>query len=327
MVPDKFTKELLLRTATEIYAVTKPFMKGSDGEMMRDLARSIKDKYEAGEATRAMMAMGGYYMTHEGQLNIVGFSKWAHCGFPTITMGHKYAAALLSTSASPEAIDLARPPFPAFMIELPDKFLDIDDPNISGGRMWLRRLLVMEMEGDRGRVWGYVAYTDGTVSMYRHGQKTDELMPPTMDDEVFGDENDPFNYEVTDRDARVLILLGRLIVNTCLAMSDPSLVKAVGRSHKDWEKRSNEGPKRNNPQPVVRIFQVGKPVQHDLREAVGEYVNGQRRKLTVQVLVRGHYKTQHYGRGNSQIKTIWREPFWRGPEDAPIPLRPHNLGE
>ena len=325
MSTERLTKDMLIMTAVKFYAMAKEFMGKSDAEMLRGVAAKCHAQLLAGAPLQSV-PQPLYFETSEGTLSLLGLPRWVHYGLPTITMGHRYAAALLSTTATVEAVREARAPFPAFMIELPDQLLFTDDPDKPGERITLRRILVQRIMTARGEAWGWVAYTDGKVSLYRHGQNSEELLPPEeIEGDKMGDPSDPFQFDVTDRDERTIYLLGRLIVNTCLAMSDPTNIKAIGKAHTDWEKY-NAGSKRGSPEPVVRIFQLGKPVKHDCREAVREYVEGRRRKLSVQVLVRGHYKTQHYGPKNSQIKVIWREPFWRGPEDAPIPVREHVLG-
>jgi hypothetical protein len=83
-----------------------------------------------------------------------------------------------------------------------------------------------------------------------------------------------------------------------------------------------------DPEPIIRTFQVGKPVKLDFREAIERYIkHGARKMPSVQVLVCGHFKTQRHGPRNSLTKIIWIQPFWRGPADAPILVRPHSFGE
>lgn len=45
----------------------------------------------------------------------------------------------------------------------------------------------------------------------------------------------------------------------------------------------------------------------------------------IQRLVRGHHKRQVVGIGRSGRRVIWIEPYWRGPEDAPILTRPYKV--
>lgn len=44
-----------------------------------------------------------------------------------------------------------------------------------------------------------------------------------------------------------------------------------------------------------------------------------------QSCVRGHYKRQVIGVGRSGRKVIWIEPYWRGPEGAPLLVRPYEF--
>jgi hypothetical protein len=106
-------------------------------------------------------------------------------------------------------------------------------------------------------------------------------------------------------------------------MSDPSNVRQLGK-HPRWER----GGGREETEPLFRTFQVGKPVSVDCREALRAYVLGQRRgPVTVQWLVRGHWRNQPCGPGLTDRKGIWIMPHWKGPADAPINLRPHLVGK
>jgi len=55
--------------------------------------------------------------------------------------------------------------------------------------------------------------------------KTADLLPATITGPDLS-EVSPFPLAVTEQDERVCSLIGRLIVNTCLAMSDPERVQA-----------------------------------------------------------------------------------------------------
>ncbi len=76
----------------------------------------------------------------------------------------------------------------------------------------------------------------------------------------------------------------------------------------------------------TRICYVGRALKVDCRQAVKRFLStGAGKKggpQTVQTLVRGHHKKQPFGPRSTLRKVIWREPFWRGPEDAPIMTRP-----
>lgn len=57
------------------------------------------------------------------------------------------------------------------------------------------------------------------------------------------------------------------------------------------------------------------------RIANGPYKEGD--KIDYQQLVRGHLKSQPYGPKHSLRKIIWIEPYWKGPEEAPIRVQQH----
>lgn len=268
-------------------------------------------------------------VTHaDGQLTAIGLSRWADNGFPQITMGHKYCAALLCTGVSEDALDHVQPPWSAFFIEVPTGMLKVDS-KLVGRAVEVKRILVLRLpDHKRGPAWAYIALTDSTVSLWRFGVMTAELLPPVIEgSELFQQilHHDTTNEALTDEDEHVTMLIGRLIINTCLAMSNQTNVKPVGPGHKAYAASRN---KRGEREPVVRTFQVGKPIALDLRDTVASFIkHGPRgpQTINVQVLVRGHFKTQRHGPKNSLVKVIWLEPYWRGPEDAPILTRPHDL--
>jgi hypothetical protein len=117
-----------------------------------------------------------------------------------------------------------------------------------------------------------------------------------------------------------------LIVNTALAMSDPRNVTEAHQGRVRHKMNSAFGG-RTEPEPTCRTYVLGKNIQlsTDLRPELRRYLSGERRSPNVQVLVSGHYKMQPHGPRSTLRKLIWREPFWRGPEDAPIPIRSHVL--
>ena len=49
------------------------------------------------------------------------------------------------------------------------------------------------------------------------------------------------------------------------------------------------------------------------------------RKLNVRVRVQGHWRNQAHGEGRALRKTIWIQPFWRGPEGGEIGPEVHRL--
>jgi hypothetical protein len=268
--------------------------------------------------------------TPDGQICLVAFSRWADCGYPQITMGHKFAAALLATNVSADIFPHIHRPWPAFVVEVPSGLLDISAPE-TNEQIPITRLLVTEItnrdksrpQTSDGKYWAYFGMTDTSLSIWRFGVTTEELLPPDL-------EGNPLlnhSMELTEQDGRVASLIGRLIINMCLAMNDPDQVEKFGPGHKRYESSRRE--KKRDTTPHVRSFQLGKSIELDFRDHVRKFVREGSRsgQLSVQSLVAGHFKRVHHGPKYSKTKTLWISPYWKGPEDSPILLRAHKLPE
>lgn len=260
------------------------------------------------------------YLPQE-QISHMAAARWYDQGLPTVQMGHKYAAALMASCVSPESVsEGVRAPWKAFVIEMPDRLLSTLNPQ-SGKLEDITHVLVHRLvRSDGQKTWNHIAYTTGTVNLWKHGASTRDLV-----DEGVKDTQEwstySFGLETDDRDQRVNLLISRLIVGVCLAMSSPTAAKKVGKGHRQDLRQREAGA-----EPMVRVFQLGKPLNLDCRPALSDYVEGHKTtKLSVQLLVRGHWKRQPYGPKASLRKWMWREPYWRGPEDAPILQRPHVM--
>jgi hypothetical protein len=176
--------------------------------------------------------------------------------------------------------------------------------------------------------WRWLSFSTTGQHLWRNGSSQTLVTPVRLSayEEVEGPMPPSMQLafeEQMDHDARLYDLIGRLILNTCLAMSDPDNIRQVGSSHKRYAARED---RRQGP-PEQRVFQVGKPIQLDCREAVRRFL-GQKRagaKLSVQVLVRGHWKNQPYGPKHTLRRRQWIEPYWKGDSEAPIPVRPHVM--
>lgn len=86
----------------------------------------------------------------------------------------------------------------------------------------------------------------------------------------------------------------------------------------------SRGSLRESP-PPHRVIIVGRPLNYSMAPAVRAECKGGRSAPSVQTLVRGHRKRQVCGTGRIGRKVIWVEPYWRGPENAPILARPYSV--
>lgn len=273
---------------------------------------------ERAEALRAMLQAETTYLT------LMGGARWADQAFPVVQLAsHRYAAALMATSV-PKEIPV-KAPWSSFLIEIPRGLLWTTDPE--GTVVDLSCILVYIYRApnyDRQLVegWNFIALSEGEAMLHKVHHTPDSLRDPPM--EGVGDNAfpDALAMDLSGQDERTLTLLSRLVLNVCVVMSDPTSVRQMGKHLKGWER----GPGRVTKEPLFRVFRVGRPIELDCRPALRDFVLGQRRgPLTVQFLVRGHWRNQACGPKLAQHKVIWVEPYWKGPEDAPIQVRPHVL--
>lgn len=246
------------------------------------------------------------------QLTSLWAARWADQVFPVLSLSHKYAASLMATSIPSEYAEDVIPPFKAFLIEMPKGLVEVRDDK---GVPWnVRYVLVQYIENKPGQfVWNYVVLTEGTVTLWRHGVPTN-LLTEEKPEIVTSWESYSFALKIDSHDERVNMLVGRTILGCCLALSSKDSSKPIGKSH-----NYSPGHVRTASDPLVRTFQVGTPVKVDCRPAIREYLEGGRHSApSVQKLVRGHWQRQPYGVKSSLRKWIQKEPYWRGPEGAPI---------
>lgn len=313
------SKEVLIQTAESLWPVVKDHRENDHDILDAVAARTARRLSQADIDPYKAVLLETLLGSMDGRLTLIGLTRWAEAGYPCVQMGHKYAAALIATNCSASVLEDVRAPWNGFVIEVPNGLLQVVDED---GLKEVRRILVTNNPNFRGdREWSFIAFTESSISLWRFGMSTEELLPPAPPEDI---RYTIMSVDVEDRDLRTMSLIGHLIVSTCLAMSDPSQVKEIGPGHKVHASASKSGTRA--PEPVCRTFQVGKPINLDLREQLRAYSEGKRGTVpTVQVMVAGHWKTQHYGPGNQQIKTIWIAPHFRGDEDAPIALRNHIL--
>lgn len=132
----------------------------------------------------------------------------------------------------------------------------------------------------------------------------------------------PSEYGREDDFSAWHLMMLNLIRGCCLSLAEPDQHrKHGGRSHGKNNKRS--GP----PDLSQARFMLAPAVTVDLRQHVLDALSGKHGggAPTVQFLVRGHFRQQAHGAGRALRKTIWIEPFWKGPEAGNILLRTHKI--
>ncbi len=216
---------------------------------------------------------------------------WLDSNFSKLEIGHKLAASLCLTDV-PDELEV-KAPWIAWSFVIPDGLL-LGSPNKKGEEENFARVLCKGSEirylvSSRGRFVGPInpdqsSAPEGVVHLFK--------------------------------------LLNSLVKGSCLALSDPEQYKKKNISGNEGSfksKRTGGAPVLNNAR-----FMLSASVQVDLRDVVHAVQRGERRKggkLTVQFLVRGHWKNQAHGPHQSLRKRIWLQPFWKGGEETRILLR------
>lgn len=253
-------------------------------------------------------------------------AAWADVAYPKIITTHRYAAALMCTKIDPSiAVDI-RPPWKAFAIAVPNGLL------VSGDREYdtIAVLLAPDDECNgiialpgvpgtaRAKVVMVVAGGGGHLCM--------NVIGSTIENGLF---NEPAEFLTYDRKVpsaaegkrRILLCARRLVVGMLVALQ--------AREFAEESRQQRQASVRRKGAPAHRIIFVRPAsVAIDCRPAIREYLEGAGtpgESPIFQTMVRGHYKRQVCGVGRVDRRVIWIEPYWRGPEEAEILVRPHRV--
>jgi hypothetical protein len=265
------------------------------------------------------------------------YSEWAEHAFPRVQMGHSFASMMMATGVSVKELEHVEAPWPAFAIEIPDKLLPVQAkgvescitracvstsfmPTFCQERWW-----TVSMHGPRIELHRAGTLVDMLTDKEREGDapllhltpamRPDPVDAPVGDYEAFWD-----GYNQSQEDRLALVVL-RLIVGVCVMMTERANYQ---ERSVDLKKKLGPYAERFQKSPESRIYVLGKPVKVDFRQAVRAFIEGRTRgPMTVQRLVAGHHKRQPHGPGGSLRKWIFIEPYWQGPSDAEIVVRPH----
>lgn len=249
--------------------------------------------------------------------SLVWSSKWAASGFPVVKPTDRLAASLMATTLPSNIDGTVQPPWKAFAVMLPS-FVEFDDPFAGTDRgLWVEVLCGnhLRVQYDPSARYGWflrVRGEKGTVLHMVRGEHTlfDESSPEA--NEQLNAE--PFSVQMSNRDHRALELVTRLVGGICLELSDPArlLSSRRGKGHSRCHRETGAPPE-------PRVYELARAVMLDVRNDVKDFLSGKRRNSpTVQVLVRGHWKMQAHGPRGELRKAIHVEPYWRGPELAPV---------
>jgi hypothetical protein len=232
-------------------------------------------------------------------------AKWAVHAFQRLITSHTFAAALMCSDVQKEVLDGIEKQWDGFLVIVPNGML------LSGKFEFSRILVSTCTYGAR-----MILLTTGGPELHLPRAQTMSDEAPTLADLLASDEGDLIAHSPTQR---CLVMAKRLVAGLLLNLQhEPNFkIRAVEARPKS---------KKREAEPEHRIVTIGQPIEIDCRDSVKEYIehgkHGRRHgPPTVQVMVRGHYRRQVCGVGRMERKTIWIQPFWRGPEAALIQTR------
>lgn len=329
------TKEIIRRIGEQFWPVSYAIF-----PRLEDTHRTANHLLEAVDVANEKQRL--WLSTFDGQAHALAAACWVENAFPLVRLAsHRYAAALCSTRI-PKDLPI-NPPWGAFIIDLPTGMFETTTPEgettpltfilvhshpvvthpIFEDDVWKSQGEPIENRSLRPEeyhtVWSFWAYSQAGLDLHRVRRQVDDHLEDISDESAFPDA---YDLDLDPRDSRTMVLLTRLVFNTCLAMSNPEYVKPLGKHPRGWTR----GPGRGQKEPTYRTYKVGKPIELDCREPMRAYLLGiKRNPMSVQCLVRGHWRNQACGPRLSLRRATWIEPYWKGPEDAPINVRPHDL--
>lgn len=244
--------------------------------------------------------------------NSFWMAKWCACGFPRLRIRALRAASLAATAIPGGVVGSVRPPWPAFLVNLEGVDDLLPDPDRPGFFYDQVEVLYTSVLGG-----------EPTWSFWRKSLSSEARVMLGTRAEDWGSDLDSlrlFDHAAGDPQARLFQVVSRIVLGACLMLSAPGQVEQT-RNRARSKRFRRSGP------PGMTDFVLGNDVRVDVREPVRDYILRGGSSPTVQSLVRGHWKYQAHGPQYSLRKLIHVEPYWRGPEDGPVVVRAHRLGE
>lgn len=275
--------------------------------------------------------------------------RWAMSGYPTVTMGHRTAAALMATKMrGQDAVDFVKIPWPAFAIRIPPGLLLIEE---DGGLRDANVLFVTAMEREEidadassfgtepGSRWWYKLYASSNthrpawmadaaagffdgITLWGFNTPLFHMAEQGNIDEIHGYERWDTRVPV-EVDKRTEGLVRSLILGTCIHLSGDPRERSERALASGFEIKERKSKYRESDElPQYNLFELTSNIRVNLHHEIREYVeHGGNRKPTVQTLAAGHWKRVAYGPGHSQRRLQHILPYWRGDPNAPISVR------
>lgn len=261
------------------------------------LAGALSQEGEAGAVALAFLNS----VADDPQMNaqVAWAAGWGKFGLPQVSPDQKLLASWMATSASPEAIEGTKLPWPFFSIVVPPGWMFTTS---SEGRHAVTRICVSSAEG-RCRL---ALVDEALVITGAKAAPVEDLADLQLrtTDPVWSMPGET----IDDNDVRLLRLAGLAVLGVAFEFEARRSVPALP------SRLVSTGP---GVAPAVADVRLHRTVSVDARVAVRAFAAEGGRSPVVRSCVRGHWKMQPHGPQRSERKRIHVEPYWRGPDGAP----------
>jgi hypothetical protein len=269
-------------------------------------------------------------------------ADWAECGFPQVRCGPRLGESFMATRVPGSALPEQLAPWSTMLLELPKNTLRAHELTRENGWSeteyydWVILQNNPSSDPNHLDIGAQSTHANWAIwpissAMGLHASVWSRSLAEMADQaesieavpgDMFGNRRDPeqrdsaLNVDAVATTGRMLI---KFVLGCLLEMNSSSNSGAMARHLKKGQPRSRG-------RPTSWVFRLERPIIVDCREYVrSASQRGDKCAVTVQTLVRGHWKNQAHGPSGCERKFIHIEPYWRGPENAPIAVRPHVL--
>ena len=237
----------------------------------------------------------------------------------------------MSTSTSKDLLPDIKPPWEAFLINLPDNLLfthDIrlnQDKNINLTQLAIQR---MYRNNENKYVWNWRLFsTESAINLWQIGVPSENMTESNIPD-IFEGDREIFDLIPDESDDRISQIINRFIASFCLTF--PEHNKPIGPGAKTNHNKKGYIFDPDKKMPLTRTYELRTPITIDCRNNIIHYIrygNCKHSSPTVQSIVRGFMRRPPYGIQKGLPKTVWVHPHLRGPKDGPVVVRAHNIKE